>query len=104
MEILIRDTPEEVSLLGAAILARHVRRGPRCVLGLATGRTPLRLYAELIRLHRAGELDLSGVTTFNLDEYVGLPADHPQSYRRYMDENLFRHVNIDPRATHVPDG
>lgn len=104
MEILIRDTPEEVSLLGARIIARLLRRKPRCVLGLATGRTPVRLYQELIRLHRDEGLDMSGATTFNLDEYVGLSADHPRSYHHYMAENLFRHVNIDRAKTHVPDG
>jgi len=66
----------------------------------------LRLYAALIRLHQAGtdKLDFSGVTTFTLDEYVGLPHDHPQSYHFYMWENLFRHVNIPARSTHIPDG
>jgi glucosamine-6-phosphate deaminase len=104
MEVIIRDTAEEVSLLGAQIMARQVRRKPASVLGLATGRTPVRLYGELIRLHRKEGLDLSGVTTFNLDEYVGLSADHPQSYHYYMAENLFRHINIPSKATHVPDG
>ena len=104
MEILIRETSEQASLLGAQIVAQLLRRKPRCVLGLATGRTPLRLYGELIRLHQKDRLDLSGVTTFNLDEYVGLPADHPQSYHYYMAENFFRYINVRPTATHVPDG
>lgn len=104
MEIVIRPTAEEVSLLGARVVAREVRDTPSSVLGLATGSTPLRLYAELIRLHREESLDFSGVTTFNLDEYVGLSADHPRSYHRYMRENLFRHLNLDPAATHIPDG
>ncbi|HUB66589.1 MAG TPA: glucosamine-6-phosphate deaminase [Candidatus Methylacidiphilales bacterium] len=104
MEVIIRDSAEEVSVLGAKIVARLVRRKPRCVLGLATGRTPLRLYLELIRLYAAGELDFSGVETFNLDEYVGLPPGHPQSYHFYMRENFFRHVNIPARLTHIPDG
>jgi glucosamine-6-phosphate deaminase len=104
MEVLIRDTAEEVSLLGAQIAALLLRRRPHCVLGLATGRTPLRLYGELIRLHQKEGLDFSQVTTFNLDEYVGLSPEHPQSYHYYMRENLFRHVNIPMAATHVPDG
>lgn len=104
MEVIIRDSVEEVSVLGAQIVAHMVRLKPRCVLGLATGRTPLRLYTELIRLHREEKLDFSGVETFNLDEYVGLPPDHPQSYHFYMRENFFRHVNIPERLTHVPDG
>lgn len=104
MEVLIRNDAEAGCILGARIIARLVREKPDAVLGLATGRTPLRLYQELIRLHREEGLDFSRVTTFNLDEYVGLPADHPQSYRRFMGEHLFRHVNIDPARTHIPDG
>jgi glucosamine-6-phosphate deaminase len=104
MEVLIQDQAEAGCLLGARILARLVREKPDAVLGLATGRTPLRLYQELIRIHRDEGLDFSRVTTFNLDEYVGLPATHDQSYRWFMRENFFRHVNIDQRRTHVPDG
>lgn len=104
MEVLIRENADEVSLLGSQVVAQLLRRKPRCVLGLATGRTPLRLYEELIRLHQSEKLDFSEVTTFNLDEYVGLPPDHPQSYHYYMRENFFRHVNIRPTSTHIPDG
>lgn len=104
MEILIRPDAEAGCLLGARVIARLVREKPACVLGLATGRTPLRLYQELIRMHREEGLDFSRVTTFNLDEYVGLAPSHPQSYRHFMDENLFRHINIDPANTHVPNG
>jgi glucosamine-6-phosphate deaminase len=104
MEVIIRDTAEEVALYGARILARVLRDKPRCVLGLATGRTPLRLYEELVRLHREEKLSFREAVTFNLDEYVGLPADHPQSYRRYMRENLFRHIDLPPGSAHVPDG
>ncbi len=104
MEVLIREHAEAGCVLGARIIAQLVREKPAAVLGLATGRTPLRLYQELIRLHRGEGLDFSRVTTFNLDEYVGLPASHAQSYRHFMRENLFRHINIDPARTHVPDG
>ncbi len=104
MEVLIRENPDVGCALGAKIIAKVVREKPDAVLGLATGRTPLRLYQELIRLHREEGLDFSRVTTFNLDEYVGLPAAHDQSYRYFMDENLFRHINIDRRLTHVPNG
>src|SRR5436305_741007 len=104
MEVLIRDSAETGCILGAKILATVVREKPDAVLGLATGRTPLRLYQELIRLHRSEGLDFSRVTTFNLDEYVGLPSSHEQSYRYFMQENLFRHINIDLRKTNVPDG
>jgi len=104
MEVLIRDAAETGCILGAKIIASVVREKPDAVLGLATGRTPLRLYQELIRLHRDERLDFSRVTTFNLDEYVGLPPTHPQSYRFFMQENLFRHINIDVARTHVPNG
>ncbi|MEI6727882.1 MAG: glucosamine-6-phosphate deaminase [Actinomycetes bacterium] len=104
MEVIIRKDADTGCLLGARIIARYVREKPNCVLGLATGRTPLRLYQELIRMHRDEGLDFSRVTTFNLDEYVGLPATHDQSYRYFMRENLFRHINIDPANTHIPDG
>ena len=104
MEVIIRPDAETGCLLGAKIIARLVREKPNAVLGLATGRTPLQLYQELIRMHRSEGLDFRHVTTFNLDEYVGLPATHDQSYRYFMRENFFRHINIDPARTHVPAG
>jgi glucosamine-6-phosphate deaminase len=104
VEVLIRPDADSGCALAAQIIAQVIRERPDAVLGLATGRTPMRLYAELVRLHREERLDFSQVTTFNLDEYVGLQPDHPQSYRRFMDEHLFRHVDIDPRRTHVPHG
>jgi glucosamine-6-phosphate deaminase len=91
-------------VLAAHIVAELVRRQPSAVLGLSTGRTPMRLYAELIRLHKEDGLSLADVTTFNLDEYVGLDAAHPQSYRHFMNEHLFDHIDIDPEHTHVPNG
>ncbi|MDQ5978159.1 MAG: glucosamine-6-phosphate deaminase [Verrucomicrobiota bacterium] len=104
MEVLIPPNADTGCQLGARIIAKLVRDKPDCVLGLATGRTPLQLYTELIRLHKNDGLDFSRVTTFNLDEYVGLPATHDQSYRWFMRENLFKHINIDQKRTHVPDG
>ncbi len=89
---------------GARIVAELVRKKPDCVLGFATGSSPLGLYQELIRMHREEGLDFSKVTTFNLDEYVGLPPDHDQSYHFFMWENLFKHINVDPRYVHVPAG
>jgi glucosamine-6-phosphate deaminase len=74
------------------------------VLGLATGSTPISLYAELVRLHREEGLSFANVTTFNLDEYYPLPPDHPQSYRRFMRTHLFDHIDIDPARTHLPSG
>ncbi|MCY0880210.1 MAG: glucosamine-6-phosphate deaminase, partial [Firmicutes bacterium] len=80
-----------------------ITREPHPVLGLATGATPVLLYRQLVAFHRQG-LSFAHVTTINLDEYVGLPPDHPQSYRRFMEEHLFRHVDIPPTQTHVPNG
>ena len=104
MEIIIQPTPEAASLLAARHLARLIREKPNAVLGLATGHTPLALYRELIRLHREDGLDFSRVTTFNLDEYVGLPPAHPASYHAFMQEHLFAHVNVSPSRIHLPDG
>lgn len=104
MEILIRDSAETGCRLAAKIIAKVVREKPAAVLGLATGRTPLQLYRELIRLHREEGLSFRDVTTFNLDEYVGLPPTHDQSYRWFMQEHFFRHIDIRPDRTHVPDG
>ena len=77
---------------------------PACVIGLATGSTPLPLYRELIAREQAGLIDFSRVRSANLDEYKGLAPDHPQSYRRFMQENLFDHISIKPENTIVPDG
>jgi glucosamine-6-phosphate deaminase len=100
MEIIIRDTPESASSLAARIIARQLRDKPDSILGLATGSTPLPLYRALIAM----DLDWSKVTTFNLDEYIGLPLEHPQTYHSFMWENLFRHTNIRPESVHIPDG
>lgn len=88
----------------AEVIRREVAEKGRCVLGLATGSTPIGIYRELIRRHRAGELSFAGVTTFNLDEYFGLAPDSIHSYHRYMWENLFDHVDIDPASVHIPLG
>ena len=100
MEIIIQPTPDAATEIGARIIARLLREKPDAVLGLATGSTPLPLYQKLIAMN----LDWSKVTTFNLDEYIGLPREHPQSYHSFMWENLFRHVNINPANIHIPDG
>ena len=86
------------------VIARTTAASGRCVLGLATGSTPLGIYRELIRRHQAGEVDFARVITFNLDEYYPMAPDSPHSYRRYMWENLFAHVNIRPERVHIPDG
>lgn len=100
MEIIIQSTPAEATNVAARIIARLLREKPAAVLGLATGSTPLRLYQTLIDM----KLDWSKVTTFNLDEYIGLPREHPQSYHSFMWENLFQHVNITKENIHIPDG
>jgi glucosamine-6-phosphate deaminase len=99
MEIVILKDAAEVARAAAAVVARLVADDPTCVLGLATGRTPEPLYAELVRLHRESGLDFARVTTFNLDELVGADI-----YRRYMEEHFFRHVNLARERTHLPDG
>lgn len=104
MEIIIQPTPSAGSVIAARIIAKLVRAKPDCVLGLATGSTPLPTYRELVRMHREESLDFSKVTTFNLDEYVGLPPEHPQSYHAFMDEHLFRHINVARQNIHIPDG
>ena len=104
MEIIIKENGQAGSESAARVVGRLVREKPNAVIGLATGSTPLTLYKELIRLHKEEGLDLSEVITFNLDEYIGLLADHEQSYRRFMNENLFEHINIKMENTHVPDG
>src|SRR3989442_104226 len=86
------------------VIARETAAKGACVLGLATGSTPLGIYQELIRRHHAGEVDFSRVVTFNLDEYYPMPPDNPHSYRRYMWENFFADVNVRPENVHIPDG
>ena len=86
------------------VILRAVARKGYCVLGLATGSTPLGVYQELIRRYQAGEVSFANVATFNLDEYYPMPADSPHSYRRYMWENFFEHIDIKPDNVHIPDG
>ena len=104
MEVVICRDYDQMSRRAAQVVADVVRRKPKAVLGFATGSSPVGLYRELIRMHREEGLDFSKVTTFNLDEYVGLAPDHPQSYRRFMNENLFDHLNVPKKNTHVPPG
>lgn len=96
--------PQEVGRLAADLFEALIHTKPACVIGLATGSTPLPLYNELIAREKAGKLDFSRVRSANLDEYKGLAPDHPQSYRRFMQENLFDHISIKPENTIVPDG
>ena len=100
MEIIIQPNAEAATAVATRIVAHLVREKPNAVLGLATGSTPLLLYRALAGL----KLDWRKVTTFNLDEYVGLPQAHDQSYHSFMWKNLFRHVNISRKNIHIPDG
>ncbi len=104
MEIIIMPDAQSASVLCAAVIDRAIRTKPDTVIGLATGSSPLAMYRDLIRRHREEGLDFSQVTSFNLDEYLGLAGDHPASYRHFMNEQLFNHINIDKARTHVPDG
>ena len=104
MLVVIKKDYQEVGSEAARIMAGAVRSDPTIVLGLATGSTPLGLYKELIALHRAGDLDFSQATSFNLDEYLGLPAAHPQSFHFFMKQNFFSHVNLSAANVHIPDG
>jgi glucosamine-6-phosphate deaminase len=100
MEIIIQPTAEAATKIAAQLVARAIQAKPTGVLGLATGSTPLRLYQELIGL----KLDWRKLTTFNLDEYVGISPQHPQSYHSFMWENLFQHVNVAAKNVNIPDG
>ena len=104
MQIHIVKSPELAAEAAATLIAAAILENPDLVLGLPTGSSPLGAYRALIRMHREGLLDFSKVATYNLDEYVGLDGTHEQSYRRFMDENLFEHVNIPRENTHVPSG
>jgi glucosamine-6-phosphate deaminase len=100
MEIIIQETAQAAADAAARIIAKKLNDKPNAVIGLATGSTPLPLYKKLIELN----LDWSQVTTFNLDEYIGLPREHPQTYHTFMWESLFKHININPANVHIPDG
>ncbi|MCX7919208.1 MAG: glucosamine-6-phosphate deaminase [bacterium] len=104
MNVIIVKDKDELGKVGAQIIATEMKKKAVFVLGGATGSTPIPVYKELIRLHKEEGLDFSSVITFNLDEYVGLPGNHDQSYRYFMDTNLFNHININKKNTFVPDG
>ena len=104
MKLIVCKNYDEISEVAANILADVMKANPACVLGLATGSTPVGMYKKLIEKNRAGEIDFSSVTTVNLDEYYPIAPDNDQSYRYFMNENLFDHVNIDKTRTFVPDG
>ncbi len=104
MEVIVRPTTAEAVKLTAQLIADLVKAKPNCNLGLATGATMEAVYADLVKMYQAGEVDFSKVTSFNLDEYIGLAPDDPNSYRYYMNYHLFNHINIDKSKTNLPDG
>ncbi len=98
------ESYEELSRKAAEIICDVVKTKPDCVLGLATGSSPLGTYAQMIEKNKAGEVDFSKAKSVNLDEYAGLSGDHDQSYRYFMNNNLFKHININIENTNVPNG
>jgi len=104
MKIYCTENYQQMSRTAANIISAHVTLNPSCVLGLATGSTPIGMYQQLIERYNNGDLDFSQVKSVNLDEYVGLAPTHDQSYRYFMQTNLFDHVNIDVANTNVPNG
>ena len=103
MKVIV-DSAENIAAMAAQQYVDLLKRKPNAILGGATGSTPLGLYAELIRLNKAGEISFKDASSFNLDEYVGLDGTHDQSYRYFMDHNLFDHIDIDKARTRVPSG
>src|SRR5262245_15087158 len=104
MEVIIQPNETAAAALVARIVERELRHNPHLVLGLATGRTMENVYRHLVQFREGQGLDFSLCSTFNLDEYVGLFPTDPNSYRHYMGHHLFRHVNVDQRNTHLPNG
>lgn len=104
MKIIATESYQAMSRVAANIISAQVIMKPNCVLGLATGSTPIGTYEQLIKWYEKGDLDFSKVTSVNLDEYKGLSPENDQSYRYFMNTNLFDHINIDKEHTHVPDG
>ena len=104
IRIIPGKTNEEASISAANVVSDVIKAKPNCVLGLATGSSPINMYKELIKKNQAGEISFKNVKSVNLDEYVGLAPDHDQSYRYFMNTNLFDHIDIDKANTNVPSG
>lgn len=102
IELIIANNYEEMSLRAADIFTNLIKRNPNAILGLATGSTPLGLYKELIKRNKNKEISFKNITTYNLDEYCGIPQNHEQSYFSFMKENLFDHIDINLNNTHIP--
>ncbi|TDL62931.1 MULTISPECIES: glucosamine-6-phosphate deaminase [Paenibacillus] len=104
MNIRIFENEEDLNATGSGLIASLLQTKPRAVLGLATGSSPVGIYKQLITLYQKGLVSFSQASSFNLDEYVGLPTEHRESYRSFMNEQLFKHIDIDIARTQVPDG
>ena len=104
IRIYAAENYDEMSEKAARIIVAQVIMKPECVLGLATGSSPVGTYQRLVERYKAGKISFAGVTTVNLDEYKGLSGSHDQSYRYFMQHNLFDHVDVRPERTHVPNG
>ncbi|CAI6083004.1 Glucosamine-6-phosphate deaminase 1 [Paenibacillus sp. JJ-100] len=104
MNIHIFENEEDLNMTGAGLIASLLQTKPRAVLGLATGSSPVGIYKQLITMHQKGLVSFAQAHSFNLDEYVGLPTKHRESYRSFMNEQLFNHIDIDLSRTNVPNG
>lgn len=104
MNLRVVNSYEELSKVAASEFSKVIKEKPNAILGLATGGSPIGMYKELIKMYENKELDFSKITTVNLDEYIGLNPEHSQSYRYFMNDNLFNHINIDVANTFVPNG
>ncbi|MEK5061572.1 glucosamine-6-phosphate deaminase [Paenibacillus shunpengii] len=104
MNIWTFEHEHDLNATGAGIIAALLQSKRKAVLGLATGSSPVGIYKELIQMYSKGLVSFAQASSFNLDEYVGLPEDHPQSYRSFMNEQLFNHIDMNMNLTHVPNG
>ncbi|MBQ4272934.1 MAG: glucosamine-6-phosphate deaminase [Clostridia bacterium] len=104
MKVIVVENYQQIGQLGAQIIADVIKNNPNAVLGLATGTSPIGIYQNLVEMCQKGEISFANVKTVNLDGYVGLDGTHPQSYRYFMNDNLFNHVDIDKANTFVPNG
>ena len=104
MKVIVVENYQQIGQQGAQIIAGVIKNNPNAVLGLATGTSPIGIYQNLVEMCQKGEISFANVKTVNLDEYVGLDGTHPQSYRYFMNDNLFNHVDIDKANTFVPNG
>ncbi|PZE20210.1 glucosamine-6-phosphate deaminase [Paenibacillus xerothermodurans] len=104
MNLLTFDSQQKLHESAAGIITGLVQTRPRAVLGLATGGTPVGIYHAMVKSYQRGLVSFRSATTFNLDEYVGLPESHPESYHSYMRNQLFRHIDLPPAQAHIPDG